>query len=107
MWNEPTMKQLTKLPAMGATENQAFRDKHVEMHFFLGSCDWYVCEYDGEDLFFGYVILNGDIQMGEWGYISFQELKKLRIPPGIEVDRDLHWQPQKAGQIPGVKTYEH
>ena len=81
MWNEPTNKQLTKLPTMGATENQTFRDKRVEMHFFLGSCDWYVCEYDGEDLFFGYVILNGDIQMGEWGYISFQELKSCESRP--------------------------
>ena len=30
------------------------------LHFFIGGCDWYVAEYDGDDLFWGYVILNND-----------------------------------------------
>ena len=106
MWNEPTKKQLASLPAMGATEDQAFKEKRFVMHFFLGSCDWFVCEFDGRDAFFGYVILNGDTQMAEWGYFSLSELKSLKIPPGIEVDRDLHWRPKKAGEIPEVKTYD-
>jgi hypothetical protein len=42
-------------------------------------------EYDGEDLFFGYAII-GNPAFAEWGYISFNELKQIRIPPGIEVD---------------------
>ncbi len=48
------------------------------MHFFIGNCHWYIAEYDGEDIFFGYAILNGDIQNAEWGYISFSELKEIK-----------------------------
>ena len=106
MWNEPTEKQLAELPGLYATEEVALKDKELLMHFFLGSNDWYVCEFDGQDIFFGYVILNGDIEMAEWGYFSLSELKPLRVPPGIEVDRDLHWKPKQAGEIPEVKTYE-
>jgi hypothetical protein len=68
---------------------------------FIGGCDWYIAEYDGEDLFCGYAILNGDTEMAEWGYISFDELKKLQVF-GFEVDRDLHWTPKKAKEIPEI-----
>ena len=107
MWNEPSKEQLAELPGLYETETVPLAKKKMALHFFLAGCDWWICEFDGEDLFFGYAILNGDNEMGEWGYISFRELKELRIPPGIEVDRDLHWRPKPAGEIPGVKTYEH
>ena len=81
MWNEPTKKQLARLPGQYETEQVALKDKVVHMHFFLGSCDWYVCEFDGKDAFFGYVILNGDDQMAEWGNFSLAELKSLKVPP--------------------------
>ena len=106
MWNEPTKEQLTKLPALYETENVPLAEKIIGMHFFINGSDWYVAEY-GDGLFFGYVILNGDLEMAEWGYFSLEELKQLKSQMGIEVDCDLHWQPKKAGQIPGVKTYEH
>lgn len=106
MWNEPTQKQLDELPRLYETEGKPLRDKRLLMHFFLNGSDWYVAEFDGEDQFFGYVILNGDTDMAEWGYFSFQELKRLKDRLGMEVDRDLHWQPTKACQIPGVKTYD-
>jgi len=38
---------------------------------FTGGCDWYITEFDGDDLFFGFAILNSDYEMAEWGYISF------------------------------------
>ena len=50
-------------------------DKLIHLHFFIGGCDWYICEYDGDDLFWGYAYLN-DPQNAEWGYISFPELKE-------------------------------
>ena len=49
------------------------------MHFFIGGCDWYIAEYDGNNLFYGYAILNGDQQNSEWGYISFSGLKSINI----------------------------
>jgi hypothetical protein len=99
MWNTPTDKELAKIPRLYETENIPLKDKIIHMHFFIGGCDWYIAEYDGEDLFWGYAILNGDTENAEWGYISFTELRELVVPPGIEIDRDLHWEPKIAGEI--------
>ena len=102
MWNEPTKKQLEKIPKLYETENILLKDKIIHMHFFIGGCDWYIIEYNGDDLFFGYALLNGDTDCAEWGYISFRELKSINIS-GFEVDRDLHWEPKTAQDIPEIK----
>ena len=47
---------------------------------------------------FGFAILNEDYQNAEWGYIDYEELRDLNIK-GFEVERDEHWNPQKAGLI--------
>lgn len=75
----------------------------IHLHFFIGGCDWYIAEYDGEDLFFGYAILNNDVEMAEWGYISYEELKRIKIPPGIEVDNDLFWKVRKTSEIDKIR----
>lgn len=106
MWNEPTQNQLSQLPKLYETEETPLKDKRILMHFFLHGCDWYAAEFDGQDLFFGYVILNGDRDMAEWGYFSFNELKQLKDRLGLEVDRDLHWQPRRASEVKEVKTYD-
>lgn len=93
MWNEPTRKQLDKIPRLGNTENTSFPHKKIWMHFFLDNSEWYIAEFNGEDTFFGYVIINGDLRMSEWGYISFKELKTLAHGP-IEVDRSIDWKPK-------------
>ena len=68
-------------------------------HFFIGGCDWYVAEYDPEDeIFFGFAILNNDLEMAEWGNFSFAELCELKVSY-LEIDRDLHFEPQKAKHI--------
>jgi len=98
MWNKPTTKQLAKLPRLYETENVKVTDKIIHMHFFMGGSDWYIAEYDGEALFFGFAVLNGDTQMAEWGYISFSELCRLRSG-FVEVDRDLHWSPKAFKEL--------
>ena len=98
MWNEPTKKQLEKIPKLYETEETPLGDKIVYMHFFILGCDWYITEFDGEDIFFGYVILNCDSDNAEWGYISQKELKELSIN-GIEIDREIHWKPKPAKEI--------
>ena len=98
MWNVPTSEKLATIPRLYATENVPLKDKIIHMHFFIGGCDWYIAEFDGEDLFFGYAILNGDTQNAEWGYISFSELKEINNR-GIEIDNDLYWEPQTASRI--------
>jgi hypothetical protein len=99
MWNVPTERDLGRIPRLYQTDGMQLEDKLIYLHFFIGGSDWYIAEYDGEDLFFGYAILNGDANMAEWGYISFRELKELRIPPGIEVDCEAFWTVKKASEI--------
>ena len=91
MWNKPTSKQLAALPSLYSTEKVSLDSKKIVMHFFIGGTDWFIAEYNPKErLFFGYTILNDDIEMAEWGYISLDELLKLKVGR-IEVDRDLHW----------------
>lgn len=103
MWNEPTKKQLEKIPKLYATEEIKAADKIIVMHFFIGGCDWYIAEFDGEDTFFGYAILNSDTQNAEWGYVNLSELKNLKVH-GIEIDRELNWTPKKASKIPKISA---
>ena len=73
------------------------------MHFFLSGSDWYAAEYDPESrTFFGFVVLNNDYDMAEWGYFSLDELSELRVA-FLEVDRDLHFPPQKAMAIETIR----
>jgi hypothetical protein len=104
MWNVPSKEQLATIPRLYETEDIAPEEKLIYLHCFLGECDWYMAEFDGEDTFFGYAILNGDTEMAEWGYISFRELKELKVRPGFEVDCDLFWKVKKAGQVDKIKA---
>src|SRR4030067_1467924 len=86
MWNRPTSKQLALIPDLYQQEN--VKDKKVYIKFFMGAWAWYVVEFDKKDTFFAFVISPMEPQ-GEFGYVSFNELQKLRLSY-VEVDRDLH-----------------
>ena len=47
---------------------------------------------------FGFVILFNNYQNAEWGYIDYKELKDLNIKC-FEVERDLNWEPKRAGLV--------
>lgn len=98
MWNPPNQEDLSKLPKLYETEEVPLKEKVIHLHFFIGGCDWYITEYDGDDLMFGFAILNNDFEMAEWGYISFQELLNIDIN-GFEIDRDLFWKQRPAKQV--------
>lgn len=103
MWNKPSKEELAKLPAFYSTEDIPLKEKMIHMHFFIGGCDWYAAEYDPEcELFFGFAILNNDLQNAEWGYFSLQELCNLKVE-FLEVDRDLHFKPCRAIEIEKIK----
>ena len=97
MWNKPSKAQLAKVPALYTSEHLDCKDKIIYLHFFIDGCDWYVAEFDGEDLFFGYVNLNDPFN-AEWGYFSLKELDAINVK-GIEIDTDLHWQATKFSEI--------
>lgn len=104
MWNTPNTNRLDQIPRLYETEATDPKDKLIHLHFFIFGCDWYIAEYDGEDLFYGYVILNNDLQNAEWGYISFRELKSICIK-SIEIDCELQttWKVRPAKDIPQIR----
>lgn len=104
MWNMPTQEELNRIPRLYQTEDTPLKDKLIYLHFFIGSCNWFIAEYDGEDLFWGYASLNGDHDMAEWGYISFTEMKEVKIRGWLEIDRDTNWQIRKASEIDLIRN---
>lgn len=78
-----------QLPPLYATETD--KDLMVWCKFFYPDFGWtwYAIEFDGKDLFFGYV--DGDVP--ELGYFSLSELLRNRGKLGCPIERDLHFQP--------------
>lgn len=102
MWNKPSKEELAKLPAFYSTEKVPLKEKIIHLHFFIGGCDWYAAEYSPEEqVFFGFAILNKDLDSAEWGYFSLKELCDLRIK-FLEIDRDLHFNPCKAIEVENI-----
>jgi len=101
MWNMPAQERLDGIPRLYATENIPANNKLIYLHFFIGECDWYIAEYGGDDIFFGFANLNGDLQNAEWGYSSFSELKEIKIGGWCEVDCELGelWEVKRFGEI--------
>jgi len=65
----------------------------VYAHLFYGSSDWFITEYDGKDLLFGYTILNGDSMMSELGTIWLPELRDSGL-----VELDFYWEVKSLPQ---------
>ena len=98
MWNKPTKQQIKQIPKLYATENTPIKEKLIYLHFFIGGCDWYIAEFDGQNIFWGFAILNSDYFNAEWGYIPFDELKAINIK-GLEIDCNLDWQVCQASKV--------
>ena len=83
------------IPALYGTEN--FTNPLVRCKFFLPGTrwTWYVTEYDGKDMFFGYVV--GDYP--ELGYFTLNELESVRGPLGLRIERDLYFRPIGLKQV--------
>jgi len=105
MWNVPSKERLDKIPRLYETENVPLKDKLIWLHFFIGGSEWFICEYDGEDLFFGFCILNNDLEMAEWGYVSFNELQSIQVNGWLEIDCELEdlWKVRKASEIEVIR----
>lgn len=101
MWNVPTKERLDRIPRLYETEETQLKDKMIHLHFFIGACDWYIAEYDGGDLFWGFACLNGDLQNAEWGYVSFAELKAIKVNGWLEIDCESEdaWRIHPASDI--------
>lgn len=105
MWNEPTKERLNKVPRLYETENVSLKEKLVHLHFFIGGCDWYICETDSKDIMWGFCILNNDYEMAEWGYVSLSELQSIKTDGWLEIDCELEeiWEVKKAADVDKIR----
>lgn len=94
------MKLLTeelrkRIPPLYATEHED--DPIVYVKFFTPwtSWTWYVIEFDGNDIFFGWV--EGHEQ--ELGYFSLSELEQIHGPWGLKIERDLYFEPCRLSKV--------
>ena len=100
MFNRPTKQQLAMVPKLYATDSISMKDKLVYLHFsFPDGSDWWAMEFDGQDTFFGYVILHDDFQMSEAGYFSLSELADIRVNEYLEVECDPSWTICPANEV--------
>jgi hypothetical protein len=97
MWHKPNEEQMRKIPGLYSTDHLELQDKLIYQHFYLLDSDWFVIEHDG-DTFFGFVILNGDLQNAEWGYFTLRKLDQLNVRY-FEVEFDEFWQIRPASQV--------
>lgn len=89
-------KQLReKLPPLGATEDE--EDPMVICKFFdpASQWTWYAIEFDGEDVFFGWVIGF----FAEFGTFSLKELQEVRGPLRLGIERDKYFEPQRLSEV--------
>ena len=89
------MKLLTeeirkKLLPLGSQSEIA--DPIIQVKFFCpwSHWTWFAYEFDGEDVFFGYV--KGDFN--EYGTFSLSELESIRGPLGLGIERDIYFTPK-------------
>ena len=104
MWNEPSEARLASIPRLYETEPLDLQDKLIHLHFFIGGCDWYIAEFDGEDIFLGFAVLDNDFMNAEWGYVSFSELKSINLN-GLEIDceKEEFWRIRRAAEVATIK----
>jgi hypothetical protein len=85
------------IPRLYATEGQQDATVHLKWFTPDSSWTWYVLEFDPvERLCFGLVVGHER----ELGYFSLDELKSLRGPLGLPIERDLYWTPCPLSKVP-------
>lgn len=93
-----TKSELATLPKLYETEDIEPEDKlvHVKLFHPASNWTWYVIEYDGRDMCWGFV--KG--LDAEFGYFSLRELAEITGPFGLHVERDKWFRPCKVADIP-------
>ena len=84
------------LPELRANEELGLAAQALVKFFTpAGGWTWYATEFDGEDIFFGFVIGFEP----EFGYFSLSELESVRGPLGLPIERDLHFEPKSLEEL--------
>jgi len=96
-------KELEKIiPAMYSSENTKLEDKIVYAKFFTPDSNWtwWVLEYDKTEQIM-FCMVHGHEK--ELGNVYLPELESVKGPLGLKVERDLHFNPQRYGDIEELK----
>ena len=85
-----------QLPKLNETDGQG-AEAIAQVKFFTPwtSWTWYATEFDGEDVFYGYVQGLED----EFGYFTLSELESVEGPFGLKIERDIMFEPTKLKEI--------
>jgi hypothetical protein len=94
----------SKLPALRSGEELGL-DTKAQVKFFTPDSDWtwYASEFDGEDVFFG--LVSGFAL--EFGNFTLSELKEVRGPLGLQIERDLHFEPKTFKELLELHQNQH
>ncbi len=84
------------LPQLGGTDAQGL-DALARVKFFTPDAQWtwFASEFDGTDLFFGFVVGTEP----ELGYFTLTELKEVHGVLGLPVERDRWFHPTPLRQL--------
>ena len=84
---------LDALPKIGETSELSAENVKVPLKLFnpCGNQTWYITEFNPDTKEgFGYVT---GMDFDELGYIDINELLALKLPMGLSIERDMHWNP--------------
>lgn len=85
-----------QLPELYETEELGDQAPGVVKYFTPdGQWTWYASEFDGEDIFYGLVI-GFEIELG---YFSLSELRQVRGPLNLPIERDLYYEPESLTEL--------
>ena len=95
---ENVKKALIDIPKLHKQDGKG-QNAIVYLHYFVGGSDWFITEYDRENKeFFGYAILNGDVEMSEFGYMPTEFFKNADY--GMKTpELDLYWKYKTLNEI--------
>ena len=96
-----TKEILKRLPKLGTTSELSMSEVTVQAKLFnpMGAHTWYLIEYDPESKIAHAFCNLGDPQMAEIGDVSITELEELRLPLGLGIERDIHFEPRNLKEI--------
>jgi hypothetical protein len=78
-------------------ERQSDPTIYCKLFHAYGSGTWYLTEYDGKDIAFGYV--TGFVE-NEWGYVTISELEALHLCGAVpRIECDLSFEPTPFSQL--------
>tara|TARA_B100000287_G_C20600456_1_gene767847 strand:+ start:274 stop:585 length:312 start_codon:yes stop_codon:yes gene_type:complete len=97
-----TKEIIKKTPKLYSTENIKPDEKMITAKFFnpLGHEKWFLMELsEDNDIAYGLCV----VFEKELGIFSINELKEIKLPFGLKIERDLYFQPCKYKDLKDIE----